>query len=56
MTKEEKCRDEKVDLGVSKFIVKLGFAREKLMCKVYSNYVSYGQEIKQIGFVLQAFH
>ena len=56
MTKEEKCRDEKVALGVSKFMIKLGFTRENLMCKIYSNYVSYGQEIKQIDYVLQAFH
>ena len=56
MTKEEKCRDVKVALGVSKFMVKLGFAREKLMCKLYSNYLRVGQEIKQRGFVLQAFH
>ena len=56
MTKEEKCRDVKVDFGVSKFMVKLGFSREILMCKLYSNYVRNGQEFKQKGFVLQAFH
>ena len=47
MTKEEKCRDEKVALGFYKFMVKLGFARENLMCKFYSNYVINGQEFKQ---------
>ena len=56
MTKEEKCRDAKVALGVSKFMVKLGFAREKLMCKLSSNYVRDGQEIKQIEFIAQAFY
>ena len=55
MPKEEKCRDSKVDLGVSKFMVKLGFAREKFMCKFYSNYVSYGQEIKQKGVCAASF-
>ena len=56
MNKEEKCKDSKVALGVSKFMVNLGFARKKHMCKLYSNYVRNGQEIKQIGFVLQDFH
>ena len=57
MTKEEKCRDVKVALRVSKFMVKLGFSRENLMCKLSSNYVSDGQEIMmQIEFFLQAFH
>ena len=56
MTKEEKCRDVKVDFLVSKFMVKLGFVREKLMCKLFSNYVRDGQEIKQIEFLLQALH
>ena len=46
MTKEEKFKDEKLDLGVSKFMVKLGFTKEKLMCKLYSNYERNGQEIK----------
>ena len=55
MTKEEKFRDSKVALGVSKFMVKLGFVREKLMCKLYSNYVSYGQEIKQKGVCVARF-
>ena len=55
MTKVEKCRDVKVDLGVSKFMVKLGFAREKLMSKLYSNYVNYGQEIKQKGVCVASF-
>ena len=44
MAKKENFIDKKVALGVSKFMVKLGFARGKLMCKLYSNYVSYGQE------------
>ena len=35
----EKCRDEKVFLGVSKFKFKLGESRGKLMYKTYSNYV-----------------
>ena len=56
MTKEEKCRDEKVDLGVSKFMVNLGFARGKLMCKLYSNYVGYRQEFKKLVYVMQALH
>ena len=56
MTKEEKCRDENLALGVSKFMGNIGFTREKLMCKLYSNYVRNGQEFKQRGFVLQAFH
>ena len=56
MTKEEKCRDVKVALGVLKLMVNLVFSREKLMCKLSSNYVQDGQEIKQIEFVLQAFH
>ena len=56
MTKEEKCKNEKVAFGVSKFMVNLGFSREKLMCKISSNYVRNGQEFKQIGFVLQDFH
>ena len=56
MTKEEKCRDVKVVLGVSKFMIKIGFTREKLMCKLSSNYVRDGQEIKQIEYHLQAFH
>ena len=42
MTKEEKCRDEKVALGVSKFMGKLGFTRKNLMCKLYSDYVRIG--------------
>ena len=42
MTKEEKCRDIKVAFGVSKFMVKLGFTREKAMCKLSSNYVREG--------------
>ena len=56
MIKEEKWRDVKVDLGVSKFMVNLGFAREKLMCKFSSNYVRDGQENMQIEYPLQAFH
>ena len=56
MTKEAKFRDEKVALGVSKLMVNIGFTRENLMCKLYSNYVRNGQENKQRGFVLQAFH
>ena len=56
MTKVEKLKYEKVALGVSKFMVKLAFARKNLMCELYSNYVTNGQEFKQRGFVLQAFH
>ena len=36
----EKCRDENVLLGVSKFNFKLGESRGKLMYKIYSNYVN----------------
>ena len=35
----EKCRDEKVLLGVSKYNFKLATSRGKLMYKNYSNYV-----------------
>ena len=44
MNMEEKCRDVKVVLGVSKFMAKLGFSRENLICKLSSNYVRDGQE------------
>ena len=53
---EERCRDVKVALGVSKFMVKLGFTRENLMCKLSSNYVREGQENIKIENPLQAFH
>ena len=33
----EKCRDEKVILGVSKFNFRLGESRGKPMYKIYSN-------------------
>ena len=56
MTKEEKCRDEKLDLGVSKFMGNLGFTRRKLMGNISLDYVRNRQEIKQNGFVLQALH
>ena len=36
----EKCRDEKMPLGFSKFKFYLGNSRGKLMCKIHSNYVS----------------
>ena len=56
MNKEEKFRDVKVALGVSKFMVNLGFTRENLRCKLSSNYARDGQGIKQIEHVQQAFH
>ena len=56
MTKEEKLRDIKVDFGISKFMSKLVFTKEKLMCKLSSNYVRDEQEIMQIEYLLQAFH
>ena len=40
MPKEEKFRDEKAFLGVSKFNFNPGESRGKLMYKIYSNYVS----------------
>ena len=56
MIKKEKCRDEKGVWGFSKLMVKLGVARRKPVCKIYSNYESYRQEIKKLVYVLQAFH
>ena len=56
MIKKEKCRDEKGALGFSKIMVNIGVARENLVCKLYSNYESYRQEIKKLVYVLQTFH
>ena len=44
-----------MDLGVSKFMVNLGFARENLMCKLSSNYMRDGQENMQLEYPLQNF-
>ena len=56
MTKGENFRDEKVALGVSKFMGNLGFTRRKLIGKLSLDYVRIGQEFKKIVCVLQAFH
>ena len=37
ITMSEKCKDEKMPLGFSKFKFELGNSRGKLMCKIYSN-------------------
>ena len=56
MPKEEKCRDEKRDLGVSKLMGKLVFTRRNPIGKLSSDYVRIGWEFKKIVCVLQAFH
>ena len=54
--RRKKCRDQKVNFGVSKFMGNLGFARRKLRGRLFSKYVRIGREFKEKVCVLQAFH
>ena len=45
-----------MNLGISKFMGKLGFARIKVRGKLLLNYVRIGGEFKERVCVLQGFH